>query len=149
MRSDQPDISCFKGRRILCTFHLKYEDKYQISSSNYTAEIHPRMNEWFSFAIAGSMADKSERITAIERSIENLRKAYNSIKSDLALVERRRKKVRKMARLRSYPQVGWMLQAKPGRIWKQQQEQNSTNLGTGVRFLADIIGWTSMNWRNK
>ena len=40
------------------------------------------------------MADKSERITAIERSIENLRKAYNSIKSDLALVERRRKKVR-------------------------------------------------------
>ena len=52
------------------------------------------------------MADKSERITAIERSIENLRKAYNSIKSDLALVERRRKKVRKMARLRSYPQVG-------------------------------------------
>ena len=39
------------------------------------------------------MGDKSERITAIERSIENLRKAYNSIKSDLALVERRRKKV--------------------------------------------------------
>ena len=46
------------------------------------------------------MADKSERITAIERSIENLRKAYNAIKGDLALVERRRKKVRKRARLK-------------------------------------------------
>ena len=44
-------------------------------------------------ALAGSMADKSERITAIERSIEGLRKAYNAVKTDLALVERRRKKV--------------------------------------------------------
>ena len=52
------------------------------------------------------MADKSERITAIERSIENLRKAYNAIKSDLALVERRRKKVRERERgLKSGSQV--------------------------------------------
>ena len=32
--------------------------------------------------------------------------------------------------LKSGPQVVWMLQAKPGRSDKQQQEQNSTNLGT-------------------
>ena len=33
-------------------------------------------------------------------------------------------------RLKGGSQVAWMLQAKPGRSDKQQQEQNSTNLGT-------------------
>ena len=39
------------------------------------------------------MSNKSEHITAIEKSIEGLRKAYDSIKSDLVLVERRRRKM--------------------------------------------------------
>ena len=34
------------------------------------------------------------------------------------------------ARPKGGPLVAWMLQAKPGRSDKQQQEQNSTNLGT-------------------
>ena len=47
------------------------------------------------------MSDKSERITAIEKSIEGLRKAYNTIKTDLALVERRRKKIKRKERERA------------------------------------------------
>ena len=35
-----------------------------------------------------------------------------------------------MARLRGGPQVVWMLQEKPVRSGKQEQEQNSPNLGT-------------------
>ena len=42
-----------------------------------------------------SVTHKCDWITAIERSIEKHRKAYNSIKSDFALVDRRREKIKR------------------------------------------------------
>ncbi len=42
--------------------------------------------------------ESGDRISAIESSIEKLRKAYNSVKSDLAVVERRRKKIKRKER---------------------------------------------------
>jgi uncharacterized membrane protein YgcG len=42
--------------------------------------------------------DRTDRISAIEKSIEALRKTYNTIKTDLAVVERRRKKIKRKER---------------------------------------------------
>ncbi|XP_040569604.1 uncharacterized protein [Lepeophtheirus salmonis] len=44
--------------------------------------------------------DSSERISLIQQNLEELRKTYLNIKSDLALIERRRKKIRRKERER-------------------------------------------------
>ena len=51
------------------------------------------------------------------------------------------------ARLKGGPQVAWMLQARPGRSGKQQQQQNSPNFWTAF-FLAEpcTISRASRDW---
>ena len=45
--------------------------------------------------------DASERITKLQKTIEDLRKTYLNIKGDLNAIERRRKKIRRKERERS------------------------------------------------
>ena len=45
--------------------------------------------------------DSSERINRIQNSLKELRKTYHTVKSELAVIERRRKKIRRKERERA------------------------------------------------
>ena len=45
--------------------------------------------------------DQSERISKLQKTIEELRKTYLNIKGDLSAIERRRKKIRRKERERN------------------------------------------------
>jgi Ras-related protein Rab-1A len=45
--------------------------------------------------------DSSERISRIQNSLKELRKTYHTVKTELAVIERRRKKIRRKERERS------------------------------------------------
>ena len=48
--------------------------------------------------ISDPTMDSSERISRIQNSLKELRKTYHSVKSELAVIERRRKKIRRKER---------------------------------------------------
>ena len=45
--------------------------------------------------------DQAERISTLQKTLEELRKTYLNVKGDLSAIERRRKKIRRMERERT------------------------------------------------
>ena len=56
------------------------------------------LNTVFYLHISDPAMDSSERISRIQNSLKELRKTYHSVKSELAVIERRRKKIRRKER---------------------------------------------------
>ena len=60
-----------------------------------------KSNCFKNLTFADPTMDSSERINRIQNSLKELRKTYHSVKSELAVIERRRKKIRRKERERA------------------------------------------------
>ena len=77
----------------------------------------------------------AERMLAIGVALSVIRRKWLLLESvQVTLMWRYIAFIRYRARLKSGPQVAWMLQARPGRSGKQNQEKKSPNPGTPSSF---------------
>ena len=63
--------------------------------------MHYETNILTIFLLTDPNMDQTERISTIQKKLEELRKTYLNIKGDLSAIERRRKKIRRKERERT------------------------------------------------
>ena len=113
-----------------CQIYLSM--KLWLRSLNSCNQMTSRCTPWFIFPHKISCSLSKIVVSEVVKVLKNasLFPARGEKEGRLLPTCRRTRASAHRARLRGGPQVAWMVQEKPDRSGKREQEQNSTNLGT-------------------